>query len=170
MKRLLFVLSLLIAWPCYADDAVTSFGWNSVTGTFQAMTRALGWKNVPDTNTAVYTSGLTWSGVSAPPTTYALRFSRVGKNVTVDLNFTSVTLSGTTLIGITGFASEFKTVGVSKWAPLAVLSNATNGIATCDMDADGHLYIGSSGTGANWTTGTVTNTGGVNTTCSWNIQ
>lgn len=115
-------------------------------------------------NGVTYTSGLTWS---TTPAAYTLRFYRVGKVVTVDIAFPTITpASG--LLAISGFSADFKPA-VSKFA-LLPLTNATNGIALVDVDADGHIYISSSAANANWSGSTSTNTLGVAVSFSYNLQ
>jgi hypothetical protein len=79
MKRILLLLALLLASPALADDAVTSFGWNSVTGTFQGLTRALGWKTIPDQDNGSFVFCFTTGVPSSQCGTFY--YNRVGKHV-----------------------------------------------------------------------------------------
>lgn len=89
MKRILLLLALLLAPSAFADDAVTSFGWNSVTGTFQAMTRALGWKQIPDQ--VIYSNNPTITVTSGAGTCTnftnsngTLVYTKTGRLLTID--------------------------------------------------------------------------------------
>lgn len=81
MKNLLLFLCLLFAAasPARADDLGGNIYWNSVTNSFQALTKALGWKTIPDTESGSFQ--LTFSGAFSSSPVYT--WTRVGKIVTM---------------------------------------------------------------------------------------
>lgn len=93
---LLLLLLLLIATPARADDSISSFQWNSTKNTFQALTRALGWKDVPDQDATAYAlTCSTWctSFNSNLSTAYV---ARTGKSVTLCLQVSANSTAGVT--------------------------------------------------------------------------
>ena len=159
MKRLLLALLCLFAAPARADDAITGFGWNAVTGTFQALTRSLGWKSLPDYDSGTFIANFTGPRSTSDTVTYL----RIGK--TVVLTFPSDNSSAcSSALAFTAAAAtlpaSLRPSGSIYNGSIAVYDNS-GGVTTAGnvtLTAAGAISINK-----DWATGRFTATG----TCGW---
>lgn len=157
MNRFLLLL-LLLATPARADDSITALTWNSAKGTFQALTRALGWKDVPDMESGTFTANFTGPrSVSA-----TIYYTRVGKQVTLMFasNNNATCSSGVPFTATSAIPAALRPINVSPSAACGVQDNNSA------LTVPGALSISSAGTisvNKDFNTGAYTASGN----CGW---
>lgn len=175
MKRFLLLL-LLLAAPARADDSISAFQWNSAKGTFQALTRALGWKDVADTDNGTFGCTYAGTGIWSTSQTISFNYSRVGRTVTISspaLSAAPAAASPASNIAVTAcIPTQIRPLTNVPYIPCIWTISAgvdyTGAVGTIGFLASGALNIFKSTDKTNW--GTSGNNGWNAFTCTYNMN
>lgn len=140
MKRILLLLSLLLAAPAYADDAVSGWTWNAVLNLFQAKTASLGQKNVPEQFFGSFSTTVS-NGTTSPSVAYTV--TRTGNIVTLHVGTptTNVTMASTTNLQLGAQLPTWARPKSPVQTAALVINNNASEVGTLRVDSSGFVLI-----------------------------